>query len=152
MKSLSDLLRVNHVTKYYFIVNSAPTSQGMWLLSAGGDSSCSWVVICALGHNLGFEWRDHVSSSPRGVQSEMETHADFIFGHFIILSSDGTRVSPTRWELESTVMAIQHNLTQRVEIGQAETLQFTMVMFYSHNNYFTVKVTLVLISHLNQIT
>ena len=38
--------------------------------------------------------------------------ADFILEHFIVLFSDGTHVTPTWWELESTVMAIQLNYTQ----------------------------------------
>ena len=32
--------------------------------------------------------------------------------HFIVLLLDGTHVTPYMWELEPTVMAIQHNCTQ----------------------------------------
>ena len=36
------------------------SSQGMQVSSTGGDSSCSWVFVCALGHNLGKKCRRHL--------------------------------------------------------------------------------------------
>ena len=48
------------------------SSQSMQVLSPGGDSSCSWVLVCALGHNLD-ERRDFTFTSPTwGVQSDRE--------------------------------------------------------------------------------
>ena len=70
--------------------------------------------------------------------------SDFRLEHFNVLFSDVTQAAPTLWELESTAMAIQHNQTKD-KIGQVETLQITMVMFYSQNNNFTVEVTLYLL-------
>ena len=39
------------------------SSQSMQVLSPGGDSSCSWVLVRALGHNLD-ERRDFTFDSP----------------------------------------------------------------------------------------
>ena len=48
------------------------SSQSMQVLSPGGDSSCSWVLVRALGHNLD-ERRDFTFTSPAwGVQSDRE--------------------------------------------------------------------------------
>ena len=48
---------MQNVTNYYFrgSASSWVSWQGMQFPSAGGDSSCSWVLVCALGHNLGQE-------------------------------------------------------------------------------------------------
>ena len=45
------------VTNYYFIVNLSPwlAVRACSLSSPGGDSSYSWVLVHALGHNLGRE-------------------------------------------------------------------------------------------------
>ena len=46
------------VTNYYSLVNSAPwlAARACSLSSPEGDSSCSWVLVRALGHNFGREW------------------------------------------------------------------------------------------------
>ena len=48
--------------------------QGMQVSSTGGDSSCSWVFVRALGHNLGRDAGDTFNSLHWGVQSEKEIH------------------------------------------------------------------------------
>ena len=45
------------VTNYYFSFSGSPVVQqfSMQILLSGGDSSYSWVLVRALGHNLGIE-------------------------------------------------------------------------------------------------
>ena len=59
-------------------------------------------------------------STPHLGETRMKGNTpDFILEHFIILFSDVTQAAATWWELESTVMAIQHNPTKD-EMGQVE--------------------------------
>ena len=67
--------------------------------STGGDSSCSWVFVRALGHNLGRKYRRHLQLPTGGEVRAKGNTPDFMLEYFIVPHSDDTVVTPHRWEV-----------------------------------------------------
>ena len=79
--------------------------------SPGGDSSYSWLVVCALGHVVGKgEW-DSRTPPDGGVKTKGNT-PDLILEHFIAFCFDVTAITPAWRSWNLTVMAIQHCYSQ----------------------------------------
>ena len=87
----------------------------MQVSSTGGDSSCSWVAVHALGHNLGRDAGD--PSTPHTGECRVKgITPDFILEYFIVLYFNDTAGTPHKWELEFIGRTIQHN-SAKVDIG-----------------------------------
>ena len=76
------------------------SNQSIQASSPGGDSSYSWVSICALDCNLGKEWAINTSPSQEELRVKRNTPG-FILEQFIVLFLDGTQWAPGQGELES---------------------------------------------------